>query len=101
MILSSFTYKYRDLQLLVSFGVSLAMYVTPIVYPLSIAPEELRWIMLINPLTSFVEGFRLIFLNSGIVSLGGLAYSIICSVVVFLIGLVIFNRTEKNFMDTV
>lgn len=101
MILSSFTYKYRDLQLLVSFAVSLAMYVTPIVYPLSIAPEKLRWIMLINPLTSFVEGFRLIFLNSGIVSLGGMAYSIVCSVVVFLIGLIIFNRTEKNFMDTV
>ena len=101
MILSSFTYKYRDLQLLVSFAVSLAMYVTPIVYPLSIAPEELRWIMVLNPLTSFVEGFRLIFLNSGIVSIAGLAYSTVCSVVVFLVGLVIFNRTEKNFMDTV
>ena len=77
------------------------MYVTPIVYPLSIAPEELRWIMLLNPLTSFVEGFRLIFLDSGIVSLGGMVYSMVCSVVVFLVGLIIFSRTEKNFMDTV
>ncbi|WP_031428586.1 ABC transporter permease [Flavimarina sp. Hel_I_48] len=101
LILSSLTYKYRDLQLLVAFAVSLAMYVTPIVYPLSIAPESLRWIMLINPLTSIVEAFRAIFLNAGIISVGGLIYSVVCSVVVFLLGLVIFNRTEKNFMDTV
>ncbi|MGB3774932.1 MAG: ABC transporter permease [Leeuwenhoekiella sp.] len=101
MILSSLTYKYRDLQLLVSFAVSLAMYVTPIVYPLSIAPESLRWLMLVNPLTSLVEAFRAIFLNAGILSTGGLLYSAISATLIFMLGLVIFNRTEKNFMDTV
>lgn len=101
MILSSFTYKYRDLQLLVAFGVQLAMYVTPIVYPLSSAPADFRWIIMINPLTSFVESFRAIFLDAGVISYLGLAYSAIAATLLFLFGLIIFNRTEKNFMDTV
>ena len=101
IIISSLTTKYRDLQNLVAFGVSLLMYFTPVIYPVSSIPEKLRWVADINPITPIVETFRAGFLGAGDVSLGGLAYSGMFMLLVLFIGVVIFNRVEKTFIDTV
>jgi len=105
MIISSLTTKYRDLTILVGFGVSLLMYVSAVPYPVSEArlkfPEWVVPLVEMNPLTQVVEGFRYMLLNTGSFSWNGFIYTLIISFVVFLIGLVIFNRTEKQFIDTV
>ena len=101
IIISSLTTKYRDLTYLVGFGVSLWMYVTPVIYPVSSIPERLRWIAQINPITPIAETFRTGFLGAGNASWAGLAYSAAFMIVVMFIGVVIFNRVEKTFIDTV
>jgi len=101
MIISSLTTKYRDLTFLIQFGVQLLMYATPVIYPVSVFPEKYRWLIEINPMTGIIEGFRFLFLGDGAFSLGGLMYSLIFSVILFFLALIVFNRTEKNFMDTV
>lgn len=99
--LSSMTTKYRDLTFLVGFGVQLLMYATPVIYPISQIPEKYQWIIIANPMTSIIETFRFAFLGAGNMSWIGLGYSVGFTIVLFLSGLIIFNRTEKNFMDTV
>ena len=105
MILSSLTTKYRDLTVLVGFGVSLLMYMSAVPYPLSEAkrkfPDYVTVFVEYNPLTQVIEGFRYMLLNTGIFSWSKFLYTLIFSVVVFLLGLIIFNRTEKTFIDTV
>jgi lipopolysaccharide transport system permease protein len=101
MIISAMTTKYRDLQYLVQFGVQLLMYATPVIYPLSEIPQKYRWAILANPMSGVVETFKYSFLGSGSFSWMLIAYSGIFTVVVFFLGLLIFNKTEKNFMDTV
>lgn len=101
IIVSSLTTKYRDLTYLVGFGVSLWMYVTPVIYPVSSIPGKLRWIADINPISPIVETFRTGFLGAGNGSWAGLVYSSIFMLVVMFIGVVIFNRVEKTFIDTV
>ena len=101
IIISSLTTKYRDLTYLVGFGVSLWMYVTPVIYPVSSIPERLRWIAQVNPITPIAETFRTGFLGAGNASWAGLAYSAAFMIVVMFIGVVIFNRVEKTFIDTV
>ena len=101
IIVSSLTTKYRDLTYLVGFGVSLWMYVTPIIYPVSSIPEQFRWIADINPITPIVETFRAGFLGAGDASWMRLGYSAVFMLVVLFIGVVIFNRVEKTFIDTV
>ena len=101
IIVSSLTTKYRDLSYLVGFGVSLWMYITPIIYPVSSIPEQLRWIATINPITPIVETFRVAFLGAGEASWLKLAYSAGFMLVVLAIGVLIFNRVEKTFIDTV
>jgi lipopolysaccharide transport system permease protein len=101
IIISSLTTKYRDLQNLVGFGVSLLMYFTPVIYPVSSIPGKLRWIADVNPITPIVETFRAGFLGAGNASWTGLAYSAGIMLVAMFIGVVIFNRVEKNFIDTV
>jgi len=101
IIISSMTTKYRDLQYLVSFGVSLWMYGTPVIYPVSSIPEKWRWVANINPVTPIIETFRKGFLGAGDASWPRLAYSTGFMLVVLLIGIVIFNRVEKTFIDTV
>lgn len=105
MIISSLTTKYKDLTFLVSFGVQLFMYVTPVVYPTSLVLQKLdpkwHWLIHLNPLSSVFEFFRYSFLGSGIFTYSGLFISSITAVFLFLLGLVIFNKTEKNFIDTV
>ena len=101
IIISSLTTKYRDLKFLVTFGIQLMMYASPIVYPLSIVPEKYKWIIVANPVTSIIETFKYAFLGVGEFSWLYLGYSTLFTIVLFLIGLVIFHRVEKSFMDTV
>lgn len=101
IIISSLTTKYRDLRFLVTFGVQLLMYATPVIYPVSSIPERFRPLILANPVTPIVETFRYAFLGAGTVDLGHLLYSFIFMLVVVALGIVIFNRVEQTFMDTV
>lgn len=102
ILFSSLTTKYRDLQLLLTYFVSLWMYATPIIYPLStITHPKLHFLMSLNPLTGIVEAFKYGFLGAGEFSWGLLAYSFCFMVVLLAIGIVIFNRVQKTFMDTV
>lgn len=101
LIITALTTKYRDLVFLVTFGVQLLMYATPVIYPLSAASTKYRTLIACNPLSGLIETFRYGFLGTGQFYPGAFAYSIISSMVIFLMGLVIFNRVEKNFVDTV
>lgn len=101
IIVSSLTTKYRDLQQLVGFGAQLLMYATPVIYPLSSIDEQWRLIILANPMTPVVEVFRLAFLGTSGMSPVYLFYSIAFMFIVLIIGVLIFNRVETNFMDTV
>lgn len=102
MIVSSFTTKYRDLGMLFSFVVHLWMYATPIIYPLStVTNEKLLLAMKLNPVTPIIEGFKHGVMGVGYFSWPLFAYSLIFTVAIFLIGLVIFNKVQRTFMDTV
>jgi len=101
IVISSLTTRYRDLQYLVGFGVQLAMYATPIIYPLSSVPERYQWLVLANPMAAVVEAFRYAFLGAGTFNLLHLAYSAAFTVLLLLAGMLIFHRVERNFMDTV
>jgi lipopolysaccharide transport system permease protein len=104
MIISSLVTKYRDLNFLVSFGVQLLMYVSAVMYPMQLIKEKLPqfgWLIEYNPLAYVVETSRYLLLNEGSVSLYGLVYTGVFTIVVFLFGLLIFNQTEKKFIDTV
>lgn len=101
MIISSLTTKYRDLSFLVTFGVQLLMYASPIVYPLSIVPEKYKWIVLLNPMSSIIETFKYGFLGVGDFSYNWLSLSISSSILLFIVGFKIFNKVEKTFIDTV
>lgn len=101
IIISSMTTKYRDLKFLIAFGVQLIMYGSPIVYPLSLVPEKYKWIILANPVTSIIEAFKYAFLGVGEFSWLYISYSIFFTIVLFIIGLIIFHKVEKSFMDTV
>jgi lipopolysaccharide transport system permease protein len=101
LIISAMTTKYRDLNFLVQFGVQLWMYATPIIYPLTTLPETYRKIILANPVSPLVEAFRYGFTGSGLFSISGIIYSAIFTIIIFFFGLMIFNRVERTFMDTV
>ena len=101
VIVSSLTTKYRDLQVLVGFGVQLWMYATPVIYPLSSMSEKYRWIIVANPMTAIVETFRYGFFGTGAFSWTYLVYTAGFTLVLLLVGMAIFNRVERTFMDTV
>lgn len=101
IIISALTTKYRDLQILVSFGVQLAMYATPVIFPMSIFPNASRWILLFNPMAPIVETFRYAFLGAGDFSWFYLGCSVVITTIILLIGILLFNHVEKTFMDTV
>lgn len=101
IIISSLTTRYRDLTFAVGFGVQLWMYATPVVYPLSEVHGKLRWIVLLNPMTPVIETFKNIFLGVGSISSQMLVYSWLEVIVILLIGILMFSKVEKNFMDTV
>jgi len=104
MTISALTTKYRDLTVLVGFAASLLMYISAVPYPLSEVSKkmpEFAWVVKYNPLTQIIEGFRYMVLDTGSFTWMGFFYTLIISVILFLLGLIVFNRTEKNFIDTV
>jgi len=101
MIITALTTKYRDLAFLVVFGVQLAMYATPVIYPLSNAPAKYRTLIEINPMTSIIESMRFSLLGKGSFSWSSLGYSSAVTFTLLVIGILIFNKVEKTFVDTV
>ncbi len=101
MIISAMTTKYRDLAFLVTFGVQLLMYATPVIYPLSSVPVQYEWLILMNPMTPIIELSRLGLLGEGYFSLQHFGYCILFTLGILLMGVVIFNRVERHFVDTV
>lgn len=101
IIVSSLTTKYRDLTILFTFFVSLWMYATPVIYPLSTMSENRQWIMALNPVTGIMEAFKYGALGVGTFSWGMLAYSFGFMVVLLALGIVVFNKVQRSFMDTV
>lgn len=101
IIISSMTTKYRDLVVLVTFGVQLWMYGTPIVFPLSQIPVKWQGLMLLNPIAPIVETFRYAFLGSGSIPWFYLGISVVTTIIVLFIGIVLFNKVQKTFMDTI
>jgi lipopolysaccharide transport system permease protein len=101
MIISAMTTKYRDLVFLLTFGIQLMMYATPVIYPMSVLSKKYALLIKANPLSSLLETFRYSFTGSGQFSWISLGYSTVFAVILLFIGTVIFNRVEKDFMDTV
>jgi len=104
MVISSMVTKYRDLNNLVGFGVQLLMYISAVMYPMELIKEKLPkfgWIVQYNPLAYVIETSRHMLLNIGSISILGLLYTMVVTLAVFFIGLLVFNRTEKSFIDTV
>jgi lipopolysaccharide transport system permease protein len=101
IIVSSLTTRYRDLNYLVSFGVQLWMYATPIVYPLSQIPVKWKWLYLLNPMSSVVETFRHAFTGAGTVNIEHLFWGAFITLMLLVLGIILFSRMEKTFMDTV
>ena len=100
IIISSLTTKYRDFTFLVAFGIQLAMYATPVIYPASLVPEKYRLWIDLNPMSPVIETFRAIFLG-GAVPWSGLAVATAVTVICTLLGILLFKRVERDFMDTV
>lgn len=104
MLISSMITKYRDFSYLVSFGIQLLMYLSAVMYPMELVKNKLPkygWIVEYNPLAYIIETSRYILLNLGEVSVLGLVYTVSVAIIIFFIGLLTFNRTEKSFIDTV
>jgi len=101
IIVSSITTKYRDLNQLVGFGMNLLMYATPVVYAYSLVPANIQEYLKFNPLLAPVESFKYALFGTGNFSVAMLWYSFICTVILLFFGLILFNRAEKNFNDTV
>jgi lipopolysaccharide transport system permease protein len=101
LIITAMTTKYRDLAFLITFGVQLMMYATTVIYPLSAAPANYKWLIELNPMTGIIEAFRYGFLGEGVLTMSTLGYSVIVTVISLLVGVVIFNKTEKTFVDTI
>lgn len=101
MIISALTTKYKDLIFLLTFGIQLLMFATPVIYPMSSISEQYQWIIQANPMSAIVETFRYAYLGSGTFSWLQLGYSAGVTVVILLLGTIIFNRVEKSFTDTV
>jgi lipopolysaccharide transport system permease protein len=101
MIVSALTTKYRDLTFLVSFGMQLLMYATTVIYPLSSAPEKYRWLVKLNPMTAVIETFRYGFFGQASFSWGLLGYAASVTCVLLVAGVIVFTKTERNFIDTV
>jgi lipopolysaccharide transport system permease protein len=101
IIISSLTTKYRDLSNLLGFGVQLWMYATPIIYPLSVIPDKYKVFILANPVTAIIIIFKSSLLGTQSVSYGYLLYSSVFTILILIFGIILFNRVESKFMDTV
>lgn len=101
LVITALTTKYRDLAFLITFGVQLMMYATTVIYPLSAAPANYKWLIELNPMTGIIEAFRFGFLGQGELTLSSFGYSVAFTLVALVLGVIIFNKTEKTFVDTV
>lgn len=101
LIISSLTTKYRDLNVLLNFGVQLAMYATPVVYPLSEAPEKYRWVFNFNPMSAPIELFRIVFYGKGFLPSEMIMTSIGITAAILFLGLILFTRNERTFVDVI
>lgn len=101
LIASSLTIKYRDFTFLITFGLQLYMYITPIIYPLSIVPEKYKLLVQLNPLAPIVEGFRVAFLGVGSIEVLNVLYSTVVIFIILFIGVALFNKNEKSFIDKI
>jgi len=101
IIFSSMTTKYRDLTFLLTFAVQLWMYITPVIYPLSTIPHDKQWLILLNPMSSIIETFKYGMIGQGVFDWLHLGYSAVFMIVLLLVGIIVFNKVEKGFMDTV
>lgn len=104
MLISSMVTKYRDFSYLIGFGIQLLMYLSAVMYPMELIKEKLPkfgWLVEYNPLAYIIETSRYLLLNVGEISVLGLSYTLLVTVAVFFIGLLVFNKTEKSFIDTV
>jgi lipopolysaccharide transport system permease protein len=101
LLISSVTTKYRDFIQLVAFGVQLLMYATPVVYPMSILSAKYQALLFFNPMTGVIETFRYIFIGSGTLNWTMLGYSAFMSILLLIVAVIVFNRVEKGFIDTV
>lgn len=101
LIITALTTKYRDLAFLITFGVQLMMYATTVIYPLSAAPEKYKNLIALNPMTGVIEAFRFGFLGEGELTFQSLGYSTLVTLISLVLGVVIFNKTEKTFVDTI
>lgn len=101
MLITAMTTKYRDLAYLVSFGVQLMMYATTVIYPLSSIKGNLFWIVALNPMTFLIEGVKYLITGVGIFTFHTFCYSFFISILIFVIGFIIFNKVEKTFVDTI
>ena len=101
LIITAMTTKYRDLAFLITFGVQLMMYATTVIYPLSAAPAKYKWLIELNPMTGIIEAFRFGFLGQGELTLSSFGYAVAFTLVSLVFGVIIFNKTEKTFVDTV
>lgn len=101
LIFSALTTKYRDLTFLIAFGVQLLMYASAVIFPASVVPADKQWILFLNPLVSLMEAIKYSFLGQGIFSWFYLAYSTIFTAIILVIGVLVFNKVEKGFIDTV
>jgi lipopolysaccharide transport system permease protein len=101
LLISSMATKYRDLTFLIGFGVQLLMYATPVIYPLSFIPDKYKAYIMLNPMTNIIETFRYGYLGQGEFHPAYFVYSICFMLVLLTTGMMLFNRVERNFMDTV
>jgi lipopolysaccharide transport system permease protein len=101
LIITALTTKYRDLAFLITFGVQLMMYATTVIYPLSAAPDKYKWLIELNPMTGIIEAFRFGFLGQGEFTMNTFGYSVVFTLISLVLGVIIFNKTEKTFVDTV
>jgi lipopolysaccharide transport system permease protein len=102
LIITAMTTKYKDLTFLVTFGVQLLMYGTTVIYPLSYAREKgYSQLVELNPMTGIIEAFRYAFLGKGEFTVWSLGYSFLMTIIILFLGIIIFNKTEKNFVDTI
>jgi lipopolysaccharide transport system permease protein len=101
MIVSALTNRYRDLAFLIAFGVQLAMYTTTVIYPLSSVPLKYKWLIALNPMTPAIETFRLGFLGQGTFTWPSFGNSLLTTLLIAGFGIIIFNKVERNFIDTV
>ena len=101
IIVSSLTSKYRDLSMIVGIGMTLLMYATPIMYPMSAIPDLYKPFLKINPISPLIESFRYLFTGTGSCEVNDLIYSFLFAFLILFVGIFVFNRTEKTFMDTV